>query len=207
MGFENYVDEPVMIEGIYRSKTGLNYTNLIFYEKKFFNERYVMSKKEWMLRNWQLSFLYALLYIALVFDGKAWMRGREKFDLRRALIAWNFVLAAFSIVGTVRVWPEFVYTLRTYGFEHSECINDYAHGVNGCWGWLFLLSKVPELIDTLFIVLRKQELIFLHWYVRKAGGGTRGKPEVAVNYSCIFFLYIYDKLRLHLSDHHPFLMK
>src|SRR5688572_11853810 len=29
---------------------------------------------------------------------------------------------------------------------------------------MFALSKVPELGDTLFIVLRKQNLIFLHWY-------------------------------------------
>ena len=29
---------------------------------------------------------------------------------------------------------------------------------------MFALSKVPELGDTLFIVLRKQPLIFLHWY-------------------------------------------
>jgi elongation of very long chain fatty acids protein 6 len=27
-----------------------------------------------------------------------------------------------------------------------------------------MASKVPETVDTLFIVLRRQELIFLHWY-------------------------------------------
>lgn len=36
--------------------------------------------------------------------------------------------------------------------------------VCGFWTWLFVLSKLPELGDTLFIVLRKQPLIFLHWY-------------------------------------------
>jgi hypothetical protein len=29
---------------------------------------------------------------------------------------------------------------------------------------MFVLSKLPEFGDTLFIVLRKQPLIFLHWY-------------------------------------------
>jgi hypothetical protein len=35
--------------------------------------------------------------------------------------------------------------------------------VSGFWALMFVLSKVPELGDTIFIVLRKQPLIFLHW--------------------------------------------
>jgi len=36
--------------------------------------------------------------------------------------------------------------------------------VSGFWTWMFVLSKLPELGDTIFVVLRKQPLIFLHWY-------------------------------------------
>jgi elongation of very long chain fatty acids protein 6 len=32
------------------------------------------------------------------------------------------------------------------------------------WIFLFGLSKIPELLDTFFIVLRKRPLIFLHYY-------------------------------------------
>jgi elongation of very long chain fatty acids protein 6 len=44
------------------------------------------------------------------------------------------------------------------------CNQRYVYGTNGLWTFLFVLSKIPELLDTAFIVLRKQNLIFLHYY-------------------------------------------
>lgn len=41
---------------------------------------------------------------------------------------------------------------------------DFFEGSSGLWTWLFCLSKLAELGDTIFIVLRKRPLIFLHWY-------------------------------------------
>jgi len=45
-----------------------------------------------------------------------------------------------------------------------EGIHTWGSGACGFWVTLFIFSKIPELIDTLFIVLRKKPLIFLHWY-------------------------------------------
>jgi elongation of very long chain fatty acids protein 6 len=163
MSFEASGYEPVMVDGFYRSRSGINHSNLFFYEKKFFNDDYVYTKRQWMKNNWHMSFVYAAIYIVLIFLGQMFMKNREKFDLRRALIAWNLVLALFSIAGSVRTLPEFINTLSKKGVEYSVCNNDYTHGVSGCWAWLFILSKVPELVDTFFIVVRKQPLIFLHW--------------------------------------------
>jgi len=94
------------------------------------------------------------------------MANRQPFQLRGPLVAWNIMLAVFSITGAARTFPEFIYTFSTQGFHHSLCVPSFIERdrVSGFWTWMFVLSKVPELGDTIFIVLRKQRLIFLHWY-------------------------------------------
>lgn len=41
----------------------------------------------------------------------------------------------------------------------------YADNATGLWCVVFTVSKVLELMDTFFVVMRKKPLIFLHWYV------------------------------------------
>ncbi len=140
------------------------YTNSFSYESLFEEKENVDALSQWMKENWQLSILFSLLYIFLVFSGKVYMQNKPKYELRPFLIVWNIFLAIFSIFGTIRVWPEFLYTLTVRGMNFSVCDSSYAYGVTGFWSFMFCFSKLPELVDTMFIVLRKQELIFLHWY-------------------------------------------
>ncbi|EDS38690.1 elongase [Culex quinquefasciatus] len=57
------------------------------------------------------------------------------------------------------------WTIGDENFRSANCAIFIEHDrVSGFWTWLFVLSKLPELGDTVFIVLRKQPLIFLHWY-------------------------------------------
>ncbi|XP_064458316.1 very long chain fatty acid elongase 6-like isoform X1 [Ornithodoros turicata] len=124
------------------------------------------QNRRWMNQNWHTSVYWVGLYMLLIFGGQAYMAGRPAFTLRRPLQVWNALLAVFSIVGACRTLPELMHVLREFGFFHSVCNNSYIEydRVSGFWTWMFVLSKVPELGDTIFIILRKRELIFLHWY-------------------------------------------
>jgi elongation of very long chain fatty acids protein 6 len=141
-----------------------NYSFVFFFERKYYSKEFTRVKETWMNENWWLSIVYSLVYITLIFIGQRLMKQREKFHLYRSLVAWNITLSIFSALGALRFMPSFVQILRQKGVTHSVCILDYHLGVPGCWTWLFILSKLVELVDTLFIVLRKQKLIFLHWY-------------------------------------------
>jgi elongation of very long chain fatty acids protein 6 len=139
-----------------------NYTFMFQFEKKFQH----IYTKEWMQRYWHTSFYAVAIYMIVIFGGQAFMSNRPAFKLKRPLILWNTSLALFSIVGTLRTLPELLHVLGRFGFYHSVCHPSFIEVVkpSGFWTWMFTLSKVPELGDTVFIVLRKQNLIFLHWY-------------------------------------------
>jgi len=105
-------------------------------------------------------------YLVFIFSVQSFMKDRPPFTLRTPLTAWSLSLAVFSIIGACRTWPEFLHTLSTHGVYHTVCVPSFLEEdhVTALWTWLFVLSKLPELVDTVFIVLRKQQLIFLHWY-------------------------------------------
>lgn len=119
----------------------------------------------WMRRNWYYSFVYSAIYLVLLFQGRKWMSSRKGYHLRQPLFLWNVSLAIFSFIGGLSVVPNLVDRIVTKGFVNSCCRTDALRDPHiGIWALLFAMSKVLELGDTLFIVLRKGNLAFLHWY-------------------------------------------
>jgi len=123
-----------------------------------------------MDNNWvATSFKITLAYLAVVYFGQKAMRNRKPFDgptINAVLVAWNFTFSAFSGWAAYRLLPELFSVWREHGFVGSYCHNGeyYTDPLTGYWGWMFVMSKMPELGDTVFLILRKKPVIFLHWY-------------------------------------------
>jgi len=135
----------------------MSFTNLLF--KSGYNHT---EAELWMRDNWKsIGLTSTSLYVLLIFSGQAMMRDRPAFSLRWLLVLWNMSLALFSIIGAINVVPVQVNIAVTKGLYASTCVVEDS---TRFWIWVFVLSKLPELGDTFFIVVRKQKLIFLHWY-------------------------------------------
>ncbi|XP_037352438.1 elongation of very long chain fatty acids protein 3 [Talpa occidentalis] len=114
---------------------------------------------------WSVSCPVVVIYLLLIFVGQNYMKARKGFNLQRPLILWSFSLAIFSILATVRTWGFMWLLIHMEGPEQSVCFSVFAeNSIIRFWSSLFVLSKIIELGDTAFIILRKRPLIFVHWY-------------------------------------------
>jgi elongation of very long chain fatty acids protein 6 len=157
--------------------------------------------------NYWLPVVACVLYLAWCYFSTIYMKDRERFDLRYPLAYWNLFLAVFSAYGMIRTVPHMIYDLQHATFEETVCLHPSAHpqhwgtGATGLAVQLFIFSKFPELIDTVFITLRKRPLLFLHWYhhftvllfcwISYATESGAGLYFVSMNYSVHAIMYFY----------------
>lgn len=106
------------------------------------------------------------VYLATVFGLRYAMRDRQPLHLNYLLAAHNFFLCAFSLV--LFLGQSYV----AYGiFMHRGLYGLYCGTFDDAWDYpmaqwsiAFYLSKYYELLDTIFLVLRKRPLTLLHVY-------------------------------------------
>jgi len=142
---------------------GFNHSFVFTFEQDFEQS----SIRGWMEQHWlSVCSSATAVYLVFIFSVQAYMKNRTPFNLRTSLAAWSFSLAMFSILGALRTGAELYHTLNNKGLYQSLCSSSFMaeDNVVAFWTWMFIISKLLELFDTVFIVLRKQKLIFLHWY-------------------------------------------
>lgn len=158
-----------------------------------------------MRDHWEVPILSVLAYVALITFGPSLMsKYNGSLNLRSAIAAWNAFLSVFSFMGMMRTVPHLVADITEKDYMSTVCTAphlNWGSGATGLWVQLFILSKIPELIDTVWLVLKKREVIFLHWYhhitvllycwhayTNEAGAGLY---FVAMNYSVHAIMYGY----------------
>ena len=159
---------------------------------------------EWVSTHWNIPIVACVTYLIFCYRGCKDMENKKPYDLKMELAIWNALLSLFSFIGMFRTVPFLLARLMEGTYRDSVCavaVDNYGAGPTGFWTYLFILSKLPELVDTVFIVLRKKKLIFLHWYHHVTvllycwhAYSTRaasGLYFVAMNYSVHAFMYGY----------------
>ncbi|GMT18912.1 hypothetical protein PFISCL1PPCAC_10209, partial [Pristionchus fissidentatus] len=151
--------------------------------------------------NWMHTLTISVIYYAVVRGIEKYLKDKPAFDLKTPLFLWNGVLALFSITGLLRFSEDFLHSLYHDGVYRTICYSCHPHDVAAFWSLLFAISKIVELGDTLFIVLRKKPLIFLHYYHHAAvliytvhSGAEHtapGRAFIAMNYLAHSFMYTY----------------
>uniref|UniRef100_A0A0N4ZDS8 Elongation of very long chain fatty acids protein n=1 Tax=Parastrongyloides trichosuri TaxID=131310 RepID=A0A0N4ZDS8_PARTI len=120
---------------------------------------------KWTKERIPFVFQVVILYLIVIFGIQRFMKNREPFQLTIPLAIWNGMLTIYSIWSCWNLKDDFFRTVYNKGFVKSWCVlGNYSHGTTGYIVWLFAVSKIVELGDTIFLVLRKKPLMFLHWY-------------------------------------------
>jgi len=167
-------------------------------------KNYDVSKAyQWVYENPWVPVASVIVYLCFIIEGTNYFKKREGFDLKVLLGLWNAFLSLFSFWGMARVVPHLLYMMYTMTMKEQSCTppeKAYGDGAAGLWVMLFCVSKVFELIDTVFIVIRKKNLMFLHWYHHVTvllytwfsySKRNPGIYFVAMNYTVHAFMYGY----------------
>ncbi|XP_023718789.1 elongation of very long chain fatty acids protein AAEL008004 [Cryptotermes secundus] len=134
----------------------------------------LQSKKDPMVDSWFLMsspmpvLLILVFYLYFVLKlGPQLMATRKAFNLQRILVAYNFYQVIFSLWLSsmpfrVGAWS---YIFKNFCHPVEYHRNPFSVAIsNGAWWYFF--SKMIELLDTVFFVLRKKQnqVTFLHVY-------------------------------------------
>jgi hypothetical protein len=121
----------------------VNHTSTFMFDfERHFDQ---LAFHSWMKRNWTCAFWFSTVYVLVIGAGSRYMTNRSPYELRLPLVAWNTMLAVFSVAGTVRMTSELVDILRRPGGGWTESICNpsfYVESPAAFWAAAFTLSKV-----------------------------------------------------------------
>jgi len=139
-----------------------------WYEQAFSTYGDVRTTSRFLLATPEPALLIVALYLLFVWLGPRLMAKRQPMNLRPLIVGYNFVLVPLSAYMSF----EFFWTARQLGYSYACQGIDWSYSMDpysirlSRVSWLFYISKIIELADTIFFILRKKndQVSFLHVY-------------------------------------------
>jgi len=130
---------------------------------------------EWTAANYWVPGVCTFLYFLMLLHMPEVMTARERPKwLKKVVFFWNIFLSVSSTWAAVRIlgeiFPHYHNGIRVHPFYELVCDDN---AINSCQNemqmscmylMLFCLSKIPEMMDTFWLILGKKKVIFLHWF-------------------------------------------
>ena len=116
--------------------------------------------------NFNLLLFILLSYVPVVFLLKSYMKYRNPLNVKNYIFVWNLSLGIFSFYCFKNITLEL---LNSDLFLTRKSICESGLGIINenfsRWQFYFIISKFPEMIDTVWIVVRKRPLTLLQvWH-------------------------------------------
>ncbi|KAI8372774.1 ELO family [Radiomyces spectabilis] len=105
-----------------------------------------------------------VIYFVVIFGGQRLMVNHSAFELQKLSRIHNLLLTLASGLLLVLLTEQIGPLLYHQGFFHAVCGDDSWHSPLDLLYYLNYLLKYWELLDTVFLVLRKKRLEFLHYF-------------------------------------------
>jgi len=145
------------------------------------------------IQSFPLFLVASILYLPVIFIVKKYYIPKgDKELLKECNIYWNLFLSILSGNGFLQLFYHFLY-------NNYDC--SIINGSTGKWITIFCLSKIPELLDTFFIIMRGKPLIILQWFHHFATlllcwlglycYGLQIFDAALINYGIHFIMYMY----------------
>jgi len=113
-----------------------------------------------------LYVVVGLLYLPFIFTFQYLWRNQKPINLRYWRILHNLVFCIFSAIGAIELTPTMLNTWEAgnYSFHNTVCDAYFHYQIESFWVFAFVMSKLFELFESIYFILEKKPLSFLHWY-------------------------------------------
>jgi len=125
------------------------------------------DRSVWSFIDYPMPLIGSFFYLVVILVLQSYMKNRQAIVMKKLWALHNFILTAVSIAMYIGVGKWVIETYLKYGLFSVYCGSPSIKEEQNLMWWvnLFAFTKYYEFLDTVFLVLQKKELSFLHvWH-------------------------------------------